>query len=987
MGGETQLERLIKAAAAQAAKSAKDKSASEFTKLLFEQGVEEEITSYSASDLAMMAMSARKFADKKLPGRHRVRVFNPSDAKDGWQEQATIVEILNDDMPFLVDSILSLLGELNTGLHLVLHPVLTINRKRDGGFAGLAGDMASGAPNAGRESLIHAHINLITDKSERDALEQQISKVLDDVRTTVLDWQPMRARVNEAVSFYQTNPPPVAVDELAESIQFLQWLLDNHYTFLGIREYTFEGGGGKGDLKPAASSGLGILRDPDVKVLRRGRELVTISPELREFLMQPAPLIITKANVRANVHRRVHMDYIGIKQFNEKGQLSGELRVVGLFTSAAYTRSARMIPLLRRKVGYIIENSGFGPDSHSGKALLNIVEQYPRDELFQIDADLLLETAKGILQLEERPRTRLFVRRDKFDRFVSALVYIPRDRFNTKVRIDVGNLLSDEYNGYVSIFYPAFPEGSLVRVHYIIGRTDGPTPAPDLGELEAQVVELVKTWDDRLGKAISGNFDVNETKALSNRYTNAFSGAYQEAFQPSEALRDIDLIEGLSGEGDLAIDFYREADDAAKALRLKLYHLGQPIALTDRLPILENMGLRAISEQSYQVNCEGSEKSVVWIHDIALETASGGNVKLDDLKASLEACFMAVWGGLAENDSYNTMVLKENIGWRDVTLLRAIGKYLRLGGMAFSADYMENTLIAYSGIAVRLLKLFYTRFETGGASSKARKLAEKKLVSEIETALQDVPSLDQDSILRRYVNFITSSQRTNYFQHVEDGGHKPALAIKISSREVDGLPEPKPYAEIFVYSPDVEGVHLRAGRIARGGLRWSDRPEDFRTEVLGLCQGPEGQERRHRAGWLQGRLCAQEAAAGGSRDEVFAEGTRALQTVHLQPARDYRQHDRRQDRSGPRMSCAMTTMIPIWSSPPTRAPRLSPTRQWHAIEHGFWLDDAFASGGSAGYDHKAMGITARGGWEAVKRHFREINDRYPDDTVHRRRCR
>ena len=341
---------------------------------------------------------------------------------------------------------------------------------------------AHGAPNVVRESFIHVHIDPIADRTEREELEKQISSVLDDVRTTVLDWQGMRDRVEEAVSFYQTNPPPVAVDELAESIQFLQWLLDNHFTFLGIREYVFEGGGAKGELKAVPNSGHGILRDPKVQVLRRGNELVTITPELREFLMQPAPLIITKANVRATVHRRVHMDYIGIKQFDDHGQLSGELRVVGLFTSSAYTRSARMIPVLRRKVAYIMEHAGFGAElATAAKALLNVIEQYPRDDLFQIDADLMLETAIGILQLEERPRTRLFVRPDKFDRFVSALVYIPRDRFNTQVRVEVGERLSAAFDGYVSIFYPAFPEGSLVRVHYIIGRTGGATPSPERG--------------------------------------------------------------------------------------------------------------------------------------------------------------------------------------------------------------------------------------------------------------------------------------------------------------------------------------------------------------------------------------------------------------------------------------------------------------------------------------------------------------------------
>ncbi len=362
MGADTQMKRLIKAAGKHLSKSSGDKSLGDFTKTMFELGVEDEITAYDAAGLAAIAASARGFAETKQPGRHKVRVFSPRDTKDGWNEDISVLQIVNDDMPFLVDSVLSLLGELNTSIRLVLHPVFTLSRTRDGKFSGFVDDAAHGAPNVVRESFIHVHIDPVADRTECEELEKQISSVLDDVRTTVLDWQQMRDRVDAAVTFYQTNPPPVAVDELAESIQFLQWLLDNHFTFLGIREYVFEGGGAKGELKAVANSGHGILRDPKVQVLRRGTELVTITPELREFLMQPAPLIITKANVRATVHRRVHMDYIGIKQFNDQGQLSGELRVVGLFTSSAYTRSARMIPVLRRKVAYIMEHAGFGAE-------------------------------------------------------------------------------------------------------------------------------------------------------------------------------------------------------------------------------------------------------------------------------------------------------------------------------------------------------------------------------------------------------------------------------------------------------------------------------------------------------------------------------------------------------------------------------------------------------------------------------------------------
>ena len=974
MSADRQMDRLIRAAMAQISKTTKDKSDGEFAKVLFEHGVEDEITAYSASDLATIALSAREFAGQKLPGRHKVRVFNPGDIKNGWDEDISVVQIVNDDMPFLVDSVLSLLGEINAGIRLVLHPIVTLSRKRSGELVGLAEDAAHGAPNVVRESLIHVHIDPLPDAASREALEQQIGSVLDDVRTTVLDWQPMMTRMDEAVSFYQTNPPPVAVDELAESIQFLQWLLDNHFTFLGIREYRFEGGGGKGELKAVPNSGLGVLRDPKVQVLRRGTALVTITPELREFLKQPAPLIITKANVRATVHRRVHMDYIGIKQFDEKGLLSGELRVVGLFTSAAYTRSTRMIPVLRRKVSYIMEHSGFGSEGHSGKALMNVIEQYPRDDLFQIDADLLLETAMGILQLEERPRTRLFIRRDKFDRFVSALVYIPRDRFNTDVRVGVGEKLSEAYDGYVSIFYPAFPEGSLVRVHFIIGRTGGPTPSPDVKALEAEVVEIVKTWDDRLSEAIAGHYETAQLRHLRTRYVNSFSGAYQEEFEPAAALRDIDLMESISAQGELAIDFYRRDDDADNVLRLKIYHLGGPIALSDRLPILENMGLRAINERSYRASYQDADGDVVHIHDITMHTADGTATDLANQKAGLEACFMAVWEGRAENDSYNTLVLKQNIGWRDITVLRAIGKYLRLGGMAFSARYMEGTLIANSGIAGMLVKLFHARFDIDPEiSEKKRQSSQKKLLSNIQTALQDVPSLDQDSILSRFANLITSSLRTNYFQTAEDGGHKPAIAIKIRSREVDNLPAPKPFAEIFVYSPDVEGVHLRFGMIARGGLRWSDRPEDFRTEVLGLVKAQQVKNVVIVPVGSKGGFVPKKLTPAFTREEFQAEGVRCYQ-IFISSLLDVTDNISGADILAPEQVVRHDGDDPyLVVAADKGTATFSDIANGISEDKGHWLGDAFASGGSAGYDHKKMGITARGGWEAVKRHFREMD--------------
>ncbi|MGI9413572.1 MAG: NAD-glutamate dehydrogenase, partial [Hyphomicrobiales bacterium] len=553
------------------------------------------------------------------------------------------------------------------------------------------------------------------------------------------------------------------------------------------------------------------------------------------------------------------------------------------------------------------------------------------------------------------------------------LAFIPRDRFNTRVRVNVGELLAKAYDGGVSAFYPAFPEGSLVRVHYIIGRVEGATPSPDVAELELQVLEIVKTWDDRLGEAIAAHCEPDQAAALKNCYVNAFSGAYQEAFEPAQALGDIDHIEGLTAEGDLGIDFYRGPNDAETRLRLKIYHMGEPIALSDRLPILENMGLRAIDERSYKVSCAGDgEVAIVWIHEIALEAAEGEGIKLDTVKPALEACFLAVWRGDAENDTYNSLVLKKNLAWRDVSMLRACGKYLRQTGLAFSARYVESTLISYSDIAALLVNLFYARFGLDGAA-KARDGAQKRILSKIETKLQDVPSLDQDRILRRFANLITVALRTNYFQTAEDGTHRPAIAIKIRSKEVDGLPEPRPYAEIFVYSPDVEGVHLRFGMIARGGLRWSDRPEDFRTEVLGLVKAQQVKNAVIVPVGAKGGFVPKHLGQATTREEFLNEGVRCymmfisslldvtdnLDGAKLVPPKEVVRHDG----DDPYLVVAADKGTATFSD----------IANGISDDRGHWLSDAFASGGSAGYDHKKMGITARGGWEAVKRHFREMD--------------
>ena len=940
---------------------------------LLTAAVPADIASYSDQDLADLAKAGFEFLKERRPGRPSIRLV------PGIGD-VTILEIVNDDMPFLVDSTLMLLTEKGYEIQLVLHPILSLKRQASGALTEFSPERRDGDGFV-HESFIHVHLAGSIEEPRRKQLIEEIGQVLADVRMAVLDWHAMLARLRQAIGTYQSDPPPVPVEELTEAISFLQWLSDNHFTLLGVREYAFVGGAEKGELKPLDETGLGILRDSDTHVLRRGKTMVSMTAEIRAFLLQPAPLIITKADSRSNVHRRVMMDYVGIKLFDASGELSGELRLVGLFTSGAYTRSPREIPLIRRKIASVVANCGFSPNSHSGKGLINVLEHFPRDELFQIEIERLGEMARGILQLEERPRTRAFVRRDRFDRFVSAYVFIPRDRFNTDVRLKVGEELAQAFSGQVTSFSPFFDEGAMVRVHFIITRQAGKAVDPDMAELEARIVEIVRNWDDRLAEAIADAMPAEAAFAIEQSYRGAFSIAYQSAFTPDASLQDIHEIATLGAEDAVAVEFYRVAADAANTCRLKLYQYDDAIPLSGRLPILENMGLLAIEESTFTVSplIDGKRRTV-FIHEVMLATADSAEFDVVAERGKLEQCFLAVWTGQAENDRFNSLVLKQSMEWRDVALLRSMARYLRQAGIAYSPDYVATTLVRHGDIACQLVELFYQRFDTARTTASgvplakdARKPSERKLSRAIVAALAEVPSLDEDRIVRRLLNLIRSITRTNYFQPANDGAKAPTIAFKIDSAEIDDLPEPRPFAEIFVYAPDVEGVHLRGGRIARGGLRWSDRPEDFRTEVLGLAKAQNVKNAVIVPVGAKGGFVPKRLPQGGSRDEIFAEGTRVYKLFvsalldltdnvvagKVVPPKDVIRYDG----DDPYLVVAADKGTATFSD----------TANGLSLEHGFWLDDAFASGGSAGYDHKKMGITARGGWEAVKRHFREMD--------------
>ncbi len=889
-------------------------------------------------------------------GETLVEIFDPQTESADYPRHESVLLAVNDDSPFLFDSTL---GETTAGgarIRAVFHPIFKTRRN---------GTQL-------RESVIVLVLDPLRESQAR-ALEDGARRMFTQVHLAVRDWKAMLAHLTDTIQTLKSNPSDIAADELAECVAFLEWLVADHFTFLGARDYIYADAGG-GSLKPVAQSGLGLLSDVEARVLRRGAEREMLTPQVRAFLTQPSPLIITKSNERSRVHRHVHMDYVGVKIFDENGRLKGERRFVGLFTSGAYSRRPQDIPLLRLKVRRVLEQAGFDPASHDGKTLAHILDTYPRDELFQVADDDLFATAMGILRLGERPKVRVFVRFDRFDRFVSALVYVPRDRYDTAAREKIHAILARAFHGRMSASTPQLDNSVLARVHYIIGRNDGARPPVHVHALEDEIGRAIRTWEDGFAEALASVHGESDGLRLFHSQQNSFGERYRDTFTPEDAVSDLDELLALSRSKTgvrLKARVWRRHDDEHTALRLKLYVLGPMLPLSASLPIFENLGLKVIAEDSYPVTLHSSDdwSGEAAVLDLSMERADQGPGDLGAVKQPLEDAFHAIVSGDAESDGFNRLVIGAGLGWRDVTILRMIAKFIRQAGFAFSQNYLEQALARNVDIAGLLVALFHVRNDPLAADAAAA----DTIHARINAALHDVPSLDDDRIIRRMRNIIACTLRTNFYQPDEHGALKRVIALKLDSQKLDELPAPRPLVEIFVYAPEVEGVHLRFGLVARGGIRWSDRREDFRTEVLGLVKaqqvknavivpvGSNGGFYPKQLPLNSTREAVQDAAIAAYRlfigalldvtDNIAADG-RIVPPAHVL----------RHDGDDPYLVVAADKGTASFSDIANAI----------AEARGFWLGDAFASGGSRGYNHKKMGITARGAWEAVKRHFREL---------------
>ncbi len=935
-----------------------------FCEEFFSGAPPEDMARYEPAALAALAQTIFERSSVRERGATLVDLFSLKAAQGERTASESVLLAVNDDMPFLFDSLIGELSAQGVRPQALFHPIMRTTRDANGARA------EGGAPM--RESMIAVVLDPGLDEGRQAKLLEGARSVFARVGLAVRDWRRMLGKLDEAIADLRSHPPAIPQELLHDSIAFLEWLGDNHFTFLGCRDYAFSTVGGD-RLEPIAESGLGLLSNTGARVIGGGADHPSLSPELQAFLARPEPLIITKAAERSVVHRRVHMDYVGVKLYDTSGKLAGERRFIGLFTSSAYSKRPSDIPLLRLKVAHILQRAALAPDSHDGKALAHILDTYPREELYQADEDEIFSTALGVLRLGERPKVRVFLRHDRYDRFMSALVYVPRDRYDTQVREKIHALLARAFNGRMSAATPMIDESLLARVHFIIGRNPGPMPVVEERQLEADIRAAIRTWGDGFIQSLIREFGEADGLRMLRRHAGAFPARYRDAFSPDEAVHDLAALERLTQSGSLMrARVYRLPQDGGGAImRLKLYVLGREFPLSASLPIFENLGFRVIAENSYPISLNPGQGPIAEaaILDFYMERADGAAVELDGVKHRLEDAIHAVIGGTAENDGLNRLIVTAGLPWRDITILRAGAKFLRQAGFSFSQDYIEQALARNSDIAALLVQLFHTRHDP---DRHDRDTPSKELHEQIEVALNNVPSLDDDRIIRRLRNVIDCVQRTNFFQDAVERG-SACLSFKLDSRKIDELPLPRPLCEIFVYSPEVEGVHLRFGRVARGGIRWSDRREDFRTEILGLVKAQQVKNAVIVPVGAKGGFFPKQLSATASRDQAQAIGVACYKsfinalldlTDNIGPDGKIIPPTRtvRYDEDDPYFVVAADKGTATFSD---IANEIAETR-------GFWLGDAFASGGSHGYDHKKMGITAKGAWEAVKRHFREM---------------
>lgn len=944
----------------------------------FQHVVDVDLASCGPRVLAGMVEKHLELATERSAGQTKVAVFTPTQDTDGWSCSYTVLDIVTDDMPFLVDSVLAALGDRE--VHSLIHPQLLVDRDD----AGRLQRVLDGGTDGVLEAWMHFEIDLAATPAADEELAERLHAVLGDVRVAVADWMPMRERCTQLATQLEQDPPQAVPGPIAaRTVNFLRWLEDGHFTFLGYRDYALGQVDGETVLRAESESGLGILRGAG----EESRSFARLAPDVRAGAKEARLLTVTKANSRATVHRPQYLDYVGLRTFNDQGEVIGERRFLGLFTSTAYTQSVLTIPVIKDRVEQVIERSGFLADSHSEKDLLQVLESFPRDELFQTSTRELHRTVSSVMRLQERRQAGVMRRVDEFERFVSVLVYLPRDRYNTAVRLRIEQVLSKAYDAKSIDFTTSVGDSTLARIHFVVRPESGQVDDVPFEQLEKDILTSTQTWGERLGDASREEDGPDAAARVSSLYAKSFPEAYKEDFTPRQGVADLRRIEDLDGAGDTKLTLYREPGSDPSERRFKLFRQ-ERLILTDILPVFTGLGVDVTDERPYTMT--RLDGVVVHIYDFGLRAAneqfwgtdqdSGRDAAL--VREQFQDAFLAVVHGQAQSDGLGGLVLRAGLDWRQVSILRAIAKYFQQIGFGRSQRFVEQTLIGNLDLTRGLVELFENRFDPS-IESDSRSCRQDEIIEGLDAGLSDVSSLDEEKVLRTVMEVILATMRTNAFARKPDGSLLDVLSFKINPRAVSGMPSPKPRFEIWIYSPRVEGVHLRFGPIARGGLRWSDRREDFRTEVLGLVKAQTVKNAVIVPTGSKGGFFAKNLPDPADRDAWLAEGiacykqfisgmldvTDNLVDGAVVPPANVVRHD------------GDDSYLVVAADKGTAS--FSDIANEVAQGYGYWLDDAFASGGSAGYDHKVMGITARGAWESVKRHFREmgVNTQEEDFTA------
>jgi glutamate dehydrogenase len=947
----------------------------QFSSLLYGKISGLDLAERNDSDMYGAALSLWSSLNEHKDETPIIHVFNPSVNKNGWKSSHTIIEVIVKDMPFLVDSIRIALKRLGLSPQLMLNAPLKVVRDDKLEVTALASIVDKKLKKYSEETIFLIEIDRQSEQVALDNIKSELLSVVKDISLTVSDWQSMLSRLKTVIDSARKAKLPGDKQTKADTLEFLDWMSSNNFTLMGYRSYDVKAVKGDILLSPDLDSSLGLLRNSKGST---GHLVSTLGDRGREVALGENHLVLTKTNSRSRVHRPAHLDYIGVKRFDDKGNVIGEDRFIGLFGSAYYTNSVQSLPFIKSKVLAVCNASGYAKGTHDYKTLINILETYPRDEILQSSVDEILNIVTSILQMQERDYCGLFVRRDSFDRFYSCMVYVPRERYNTKLRIETQKLLQQAFNSKEEVeFTTFFSESVQARTHYIV-KVKSTKADINVKEIEKNLNEAARSWDDKLVSALEANHGQANAKALSRKYIN-FPQSYKDEVLPGSAIVDINKIEKLDKLGKVTANnslemlFYQPLEEKpdSRFVKLKLFHKGEPIHLSDVLPILENFGLRVIGESPYEIKTADGDAS--WILDFSMLVTCKNDFQLFKVRTLFQDAFAKVWAGDLEDDGFNRLILGAGIEGRAVSILRAFAKYERQIGGRFSQSYIENTFSNYPNIAELLIKLFDLRFDPHSKlSASAKEKANIKLLTEVETSLDHVANLDDDRIIRRFVEMINATIRTNYFQKDALGNAKSYISFKVLPEQISEVPLPIPKFEIFVYSPQVEGVHLRGGKVARGGLRWSDRREDFRTEVLGLVKAQQVKNTVIvPVGAKGGFVCKQ--LPSGSRAEIFEAGKECYRTF-IRALLDITDNIVDGEIVSPIDVVRLDeddAYLVVAADKGTAT--FSDIANSISDEYNFWLGDAFASGGSVGYDHKAMGITAKGAWESVKRHFREMD--------------